>query len=88
LSAVSAPPKTFAKKSDGRAAEMVVGTVEGAAEEGPHSKRVEEFRRDQIAAYMFRPDTRKYEIRVTIGVEGDEGLILALPLEEIEIAET
>src|SRR5262249_15628480 len=87
LSAVSAPPETFAKKSHRRAAEMIVATVEGAADEGSDSKRLEELRGDQIARYMFSPGTREYEIRAAIGGEGDERAVLTLPLEKIEVAE-
>jgi hypothetical protein len=36
---------------------------------------------------MFRPGARKYEICAAIGGEGDEGAVLALPLEKIEVAE-
>jgi hypothetical protein len=54
LSGVSATPKTFAKKSDRRAAKMIVGASERAADKRFNSKRIEEFRRDKITLYMFR----------------------------------
>ena len=84
-----AMPEAIAEERDGAGAQAIVGSVEIAADRRVDAERGQELRGDHEAVHPLCRTVTAGEVVVLVAIHGHgrEGAVLALPVEEIEIAD-
>jgi hypothetical protein len=82
-----AAPEAAAEHDHGSGAKLIVTVVEGAPDDGTDAEDFEEFGGDHVAGDAFGGFAGAKEVVVLVAVHGErgEGLIVALPVEEIGV---
>ena len=81
-------PEAVAEQGDGRGAEAIVVGIEVAAQSRMDAEREEKFRGDHEAVdALGLAGAGEVVVLVTVHGDGGEGFGLALPVEEVEIAD-
>jgi hypothetical protein len=88
-SAEFAAPETAAEHDNGSGAELIVGLIEKAADDGMDAEDFEEFVGDHVAGEAFGDFAAAEEVVVLVAVHGErgEGLVVALPVEKVGVVD-
>jgi len=84
-----AAPEAAPEHDDGSGAELIVGVIEEAADNGMDAEGFEEFGGDHVAGDAFGSLAGTEEVVVFVAVHGErgEGLVVALPVEEVGVVD-
>ena len=84
-----AAPEAAAEHNHGCGAELIVGVSEQTAHHGMDAEEFEKFGRDHVAGDAFSGFSGAEEVVVFVAVhrQGGEGLIVALPVEEVGVVD-